>query len=82
MTTGLLLLKGYSQGSRICKKVFVDVLEMTSYVNLILFCLATFFSLKGDRDKIIAANISGIVAMVVIIVVLLYHIFTEITQHY
>ena len=50
---------------------------MTSYVNLILFCLAAFINLKGDRDKIIAPNISGFVAMVVIIVVSLYHMFTE-----
>ena len=36
--TGLLLLKGYSQGSRIYKKWSLDLLEMTCYVNITLFC--------------------------------------------
>ena len=75
--TGLLLLKGYSQGARLYRKAFIDLLEMICYVNILLSCLAVFFVLNGHRDTDIIAYISGSVTFVLLMFVLAYHVFTE-----
>ena len=75
--TGLLLLKGYSQGSRIYRKWSLDLLEMSCYVNLLLFCLAELFSLKGNRNRHVIAYISGSHSLTLCVVVFIYHIFAE-----
>ena len=75
--TGLLFLKGYSQGSKIYKKWYLDFLEMSCFVNLILLCLIELFD--GGRYKSISvtAYVSVSYTMILFAVVLVYHIIVE-----
>ena len=75
--TGLLLLKGYSQGTRIYQKVFLDMLEMMCYINLTLFCLAEFFCLEGNQSRHSIAYISVFCMIALFLIVLAYHMYTE-----
>ena len=56
--TGLLLLKGFAN-KNIYKRWPLDVLEVSCYVNILCFCLATLFTLVGNRDGTVIAYISG-----------------------
>ena len=75
--TGLLLLKGYSQGSRIYQKIFLDLLEMISYSNLILLCLVEFFCLESSRNRHAIAYVSVFCMIALFLSILAYHVFTE-----
>ena len=55
---GLLLLKGFTNKS-IYKRWLIDVLEVSCYVNLLCFCLATLFALAGNRDGTVIAYVPG-----------------------
>ena len=56
--TGVLLLKGFTNKS-IYKSWPLDVLEMSCYANILCFCLATLYTLAGNRDATLIAYISG-----------------------
>ena len=74
----LLLFKGsVGINGRIYRKWPVDVLETTSYMNIIFLCFATFYTLEADKDQTTVAYISGTVTFTLLLVVLAYHIFTE-----
>ena len=75
--TCLLLLKGYSQGN-LYQKWSLDVLEMACYLNIALFSLVELFILEGNRNQEIIAYISGSFTIVLFLLVLVYHLFTEV----
>ena len=56
--TGVLLLKGFANKC-IYKRWPLDVLEVSCYANILCFCLATFYTLAGNRDGTVIAYISG-----------------------
>jgi hypothetical protein len=72
--TGILFLKGYSQGSRIYKEWYLDFLEMSCFVNLILLCLAELFD---GGSKSATAYVSVSYTMIIFAAVLAYHIIVE-----
>ena len=74
---GLLLLKGYSQGSRIYKNWPLDLLEMANYINLAILSLVNLFSLEGNRNQTVSVYISGSFALALFVFILAYHIFQE-----
>lgn len=74
---GLLLLKAYSQGSRLYKKAFIDLLEMICYMNILLSCLAIFFSLTGKRNTNVISYTSASVIFVLLTCVVAYHMYKE-----
>ena len=75
--TGVLFLKGYSQGSRIYKNWYLDFLEMSCYVNLILLCLVELFDSGNNEHGNVTAYVSVSYTMVLFAVVLGYHIIAE-----
>ena len=72
----LLVLKSYSQG-KIYRKWSLDMLEITCYINLALFSVIQLFILEGNRNQSIIAYISGSFNIILFLVVLIYHIFSE-----
>ena len=77
-TTIIMLLKSTVKGMRIYKKWFIEFLEISCYVNLILFCFAKYFILQDERDPTVIAYISGAIAFVLFTVAILYHLFMEV----
>ena len=76
--TGVLLLnKIVGIGNRVYKKWPVEVLEVASYVNLLLLSLATFFSLEDIRARKAVTNTSVSITFLLLLGVLFYHVFTE-----
>ena len=67
---------GKSKG--VYKKVPIEILEVVSYLNLIILCLATFFALDDDKAKVAIANISVSIMFILLLGILSYHTFTEI----
>ena len=88
LMTSLLLLKTHSQcysgnfNGRIHRKKWVDILETICYSNILLFCLARLFVLESYNEKgqIIIAYISGGVMFTLLIIVLSYHLLTEVLR--
>ena len=76
-TTSLLLLKGCLQGNRIYRKRFIDLVEMTCYVNIALLALTELFTLGGNENRTTAAYISGSVTFALFLLVITIHICTE-----
>ena len=60
------------------KKWTTGILEVICYVSLVLFCLATFYTLKNQRAKAVVANTSVSITFVFFLGVLTYHVLTEV----
>lgn len=76
--TGVLLIsKLVGIGNRVYKKWPVEILEVASYVNLLLLSLATFFSLENVRARKAVTNTSVSITFLLLLGVLFYHLFTE-----
>ena len=73
----LLISKIVGIGNRIYKKWLIEVLEVANYMNLLLLCLATFFSLGNRRARKAAINISVSFTFLQLLCILFYHTFTE-----
>ena len=73
----ILVLKSYSQGS-LYRKWLLDILEMACYVNIALFSLTELFILEGNRNQKITAYISGSITIILFLLILIYHLFTEV----
>ncbi len=73
----LLILKSYSQGN-LYRKWALDIIEMACYLNIALFSLTEMFILEGNGNQEIAAYISGSFTIVLFLLVLIYHLFTEV----
>ena len=74
----LLVKEIVSVSGRIYKKWPVEILEVSCYINLILFCFATFFELQNERLKAHIAYTSVSFTIILFIGVLFYHLFTEV----
>ena len=76
--TGVLLVnKVVGIGNRVYKRWPIEVLEVASYVNLLLLSLATFFSLENIRARKVVTNVSVSITFLLLLGVLFYHVFTE-----
>ena len=64
--------------SPIYRKLPVEILETVCYVNIILLSFASFYTLEARKDQTVVAYISGTIIVSLFLVVLIYHIFTEI----
>ena len=77
ITGVLVLMKFVSVSSQVYKKWQIEFIEVVCYVNIILLCLAIFFS-KNDRMKAQAINFSVSITFILLVSILLYHICTEV----
>ena len=77
IAAGLLLLKGYSQGSRIYKKKSIDFVELVCYVNIALLSLAELFAIGGSGNREVIAYLSGSVTFILLLFVIISHIYIE-----
>ena len=55
----------------------IGVMEVISFTNIICLCLATVFLSKGGKGQDIVACISGSITFLMFLIVLSYHILTE-----
>ena len=55
----------------------IEVMEVISFTNIICLCLATVFLSKGGKGQDIVACISGSITFIMFLIVLSYHILTE-----
>ena len=76
ITSCLIFLKGFF--GQIYKNLAVEMIEMISYLNIALFSAATLYSVEVEGNHIIVVYISGTIALALFLVVLIYHIFTEV----
>ena len=76
VTSSILVLKGYF--GQVYKNWMIDMMELVSYFNLILFSIAVFFTLKSDIPPNVAVYISGITVFILVLVILAYHFFHEV----
>ena len=74
----LLLIKGYSQGSRVYKNKAIDLLEMICYANIAILCLAGLFSLGASESRNAVAYVSGSIVFALFLLVIFRHICTEV----
>ena len=75
--TGLLVLKG-SQGYRIYKKWFLNLIEIIFYVNIMLLCFCQFYALEeGGERQATVAYIFGFFSMILFLIIVAYHIIKE-----
>ena len=75
VSCGLFFLKGHF--GRIYKNWIVDTVEMICYLNIALISIIKLFTLEAEKDQTILACISGTITLTLLVVVLIYHIFTE-----
>ena len=66
---GLLFLKGIVKKT-IYKRWSLDLLEVSCYMNVLCFSLATLFALVGNRDETVIAYVSGSVIMLEFLIVI------------
>ena len=55
----------------------IEMMEVISFTNISCLCLATVFLSKGGKGQDIVACISGSITFLMFLIVLSYHIFTE-----
>ena len=71
----LLFLKGYF--GNIYRNWLLGSLEVGCYLNIVLLSFITLFLLNNDGHQLAAVYISGLITLALILIVLAYHIFTE-----
>ena len=64
--------------SQIYKRMSVEFLEIICYVNIIFLSSASFYTLEANKNQTLVAYISGTIILILFLLVLIYHIFTEI----
>ena len=74
---GILVLKGCLKKNKIYKKWPLELIEMISFINLTFLCFMSFYLLEDTVNQRIVAYISGSIALVLFIIILLYHIIFE-----
>ena len=72
--TGLLLLLKANLGDSVYKTSFLDYFESTSYFNLLIFSLASFYSVGKQQSQKTAAYVSISITFVMTLCALFYHI--------
>ena len=73
----IFMLKAALHGS-IYRKLPIEFLEVTCYANIIFLSFANFYTLETKKHQTVVAYISGSITVALFLVVLVYHIFTEI----
>ena len=73
---GLIFLKGFF--GRIYKNWVVELIEMICFLNIALFSASKLYTLEARRGHTLNAYISGIIELALLLLILLYHVFTEI----
>ena len=61
----------------IYRKLPVEILEATCYINIIVLSFATFYTLEAKKDQFIVAYISVTATIALFFTVFIYHMFTE-----
>ena len=79
LTFGLVLFKHliYSPAYKnwlIYNKLWIDILESSFFVNLIILASATFFNLTSERSQLSVAYISMTVSFLTFVVITLFHV--------
>ena len=59
----------------------VEAIEITCYLNILLFCLSKLYVLEADRDQNAIAYLSGSTTLCLFVGVIAYHIYTEFLQN-
>ena len=77
MITVFMLKAHVGMRSCIYRKLPVDIIENTCYINIILFSVASLYMLEAEGNQTILAYISGMITLVLLLTVLLHHIFFE-----
>ena len=77
--TCLLLLKG-GLNARIYKACCLDVLELSWYFNIAIFCVARLMNLASQRNETVTAFISLTIALLMFALITGYHMITEIQK--
>ena len=76
VSCSLFFLKGHF--GRIYKNWIVDTVDMICYLNIALLSATVLFTLEAEKDQTIIACISGTITVALLVVVLIYHVFTEV----
>ena len=66
-------------GSRLYKKWSVDMLETIFYLNILCFAAFTWYCLGECRNKEAVAYTSVIIAFIILLLIIVYHIYTYTT---
>ena len=75
----LLLFKGYvGIHGRVYKKWPIDAIETLCYVNILILSFVSLYTLEAKQNQAAAAYISGTVTLFILLLIVIYHIFTEI----
>ena len=75
----VIVLKMYAQGKRsIYKSILIDVLESACIINLLTFSFFKLFFLAENSSQIFIAYLSGSIIIAKFVLVLAYHIWSEI----
>ena len=75
VTSSLIFLKGFF--GKIYKNWVVEIVEMICYLNIALFNATILYTLEAGRSHTFTAYISGSITFALFLVVLIYHVFTE-----
>ena len=79
VTIGILLFKEIiSVRNRVYKKWPLEIVEVSCYLNVVLFSFATLFALENDEIRAYIAYTSVFITSVILVGILVYHIITEI----
>ena len=62
---------------RLYRQWLIEVIEIICHFNLMIFCIATFFTLEDENAKASVANISISITFLLFLGILLYHIYSE-----
>ena len=79
IVTSTLLLKEFVEfRNRIYHNWFTETLESVCHVNLTFLCIMFFFTVGNSAETVIALHISVSLTIALLLVVLMYHIFSEV----
>ena len=74
----LTLFKGYvGIHGRIYRKWPVDIIETTCYVNILILSFVSLYTLEAKQNQVAVAYISGTITLLLLLLIVFYHIFTE-----
>ena len=76
----VILLRAFTE-SRVYRKPGLNFLEAFFFLNILSFCVFTWYSLSGtDMNQELVASISVITAFIALFIIIFYHVFTCATE--
>ena len=75
IVSGILLLKGHY--GRLYKNKIIDMIEMLHYLNIVIFSATKHYSFEAKSVQTSSDFVSGSIMLVLFLIALTYHIFTE-----